>query len=627
MAGFTLFRASSACPPEVFSRTTHQMQSAFVKHRDIHGSLVAHTLVAPTLCQVTKFDGPHSSVAGIFRHSDQGSWITGVGSFSYAGQSVAGRPSLMEQLLADALSTGMDVYQRLNGLFVVAYYNAHTGAVWVLPSVTGAQPVFVCQSNEGVGVATSVLSLATLGNRSIDPMAVYSMLRSRRFPAPHTFFQEISSLPFGHALEIQSNSVVRHRVWAPQLQRCPYETAREAAEGIATHLADACRELIDGRREVVADLTGGYDSRTACAALVRAGIRFCCTVTGFEDSADVVCARSIAQGEGFDLRVQSPPVSGNDELIPHLENAVRLGEGHQDALTLGGILYGKARLHARNLGVTVYGLYGELYRDRPHRHGYRVDLERPGPVKLDRLIRYSAYYDTAPWPRDLFRCNWREAWREALLKEMREVAAPYQDVSQGAQLDALFLNTQATHAGAPNHVTLSQYPHVAPLGSPQALGVALCVPPRWRQASALQMEIVRRLAPNLARYPMADGRPFEPMSLSNCCRFLPAYRAKYTRFLEKAYCGSALKLPFGGPAPQPLDSNILAPLIARERSRGGALHYQSMVSGIMYNPVAFDKLFGGYEQASFRENNLVSSIYTLEVLARLAGLHDFKLAW
>lgn len=627
MAGFVLFRGSSVCSPKTLANAADRMRCTFLKFRDPANSLRADTVVSAPLCRATKFDGPQSSVTGIFKGPDHGSWITGVGRFSYEGHLVGGRPGLIGQMLDDLLVHGLGIYDRLDGIFVLAHYNADTDSIWILPSVTGAQPVFLRESEEGVGVATSVLALVALGATSVDPMAVYSMLRSQRIPVPHTLFQEISSVPPGQALEITPRQTISHMVWAPALHLRREGDLPETVDRIATDLVATCKGLLNGKQGVVADITGGYDSRTACAALTRAAIPFSCTVSGAEEDSDVVCARRIADGEHIGLQVLPSPGERSDELIRDLADAVRLGEGQQDAFKLGGILYNKARLHAGNLRITVYGLYGEFYRDRTYSHGYLVDLEQPGPVKLDRLVRFSDYYDRAPWPSGLFRRNWRMAWRESLLRELRETASRFQEVSRGAQLDALFMNTQATHAGAPNHLMLSRYPHVAPLASTRALSRALSVPPRWRRAARLQVEIVQRLEPSLARYPMADGVPFEAISSSNWYRFLPAYRAKYTRFLKKASYGFGDWRRSGRHTSRTAGSNVFAPLIAQERRPGGALHHASMITGDLYDAAGFDKFFAGYEKSSFGENNLVSSIFTLEALSRLADLHDFQLAW
>ena len=74
---------------------------------------------------------------------------------------------------------------------------------------------------------------------------------------------------------------------------------RQAVEALATTLCKGAQKIERQFKRPVCDLTGGYDSRAVVAAFLMGKVSFWTTVSGPENSADVIISKGIAGMSGF----------------------------------------------------------------------------------------------------------------------------------------------------------------------------------------------------------------------------------------------------------------------------------------------------------------------------------------
>ena len=195
------------------------------------------------------------------------------------------------------LAEGLDAVElarRLDGMFAFAVWDRRRRRLMLGRDPLGKKPLYYWQGAGRLVFASEIKALLADPGvpRRLDPSAIPAYLTFGYVPTPHTFFEEIKSLPPGHVLTAQAGEPVRvERYWTPRvpgvdgttrLDLSPSEAAREV------------RELLTGgvKRRLIADvplgafLSGGIDSSAVVGVMAQLTDRPVQTFTiGFEDDA------------------------------------------------------------------------------------------------------------------------------------------------------------------------------------------------------------------------------------------------------------------------------------------------------------------------------------------------------
>ncbi|MBN1121868.1 MAG: asparagine synthetase B, partial [Anaerolineae bacterium] len=110
---------------------------------------------------------------------------------------------------------GIDVLNRLNGMFAFALWDDHEKRLFIARDRTGIKPLYYTQTDE-VFVFGSELKaiLAYPGiSRWIDPAALDAYLSFEYVPTPLSIFEGISKLPPGHFLLLEGEQLTVKRYW------------------------------------------------------------------------------------------------------------------------------------------------------------------------------------------------------------------------------------------------------------------------------------------------------------------------------------------------------------------------------------------------------------------------------
>ncbi len=159
---------------------------------------------------------------------------------------------------------GLDVLNRLNGMFGLALWDEREQTLTIARDAMGIKPVYYQIENGRLLFGSEIRPIlaALAGSRpEIDPVALNLFLRYRYTPAPLTIFRSIRKLAPGTLLLIKNGDVSVRRWY--RYQPAPFEPSKTPAE--------AGRELLDlykgaVKRHLISDvpvgllLSGGVDS-------------------------------------------------------------------------------------------------------------------------------------------------------------------------------------------------------------------------------------------------------------------------------------------------------------------------------------------------------------------------------
>ncbi|HUF47556.1 MAG TPA: asparagine synthase-related protein [Vicinamibacterales bacterium] len=165
---------------------------------------------------------------------------------------------------------GREVYDRLDGCFLLAVWNAATGRLLVGHDALGRHPVFYCDDGSRFWFGANVLKVAARArsrraNRHSLALGALLFWPDRG----ETFFEDVARLPPGQFLEVDdTRRINRHQYWEPMPgDDEPWLRAAEVHERFEPALVAAVerRMALDPQGIM---LSGGVDSVTVAALAV-----------------------------------------------------------------------------------------------------------------------------------------------------------------------------------------------------------------------------------------------------------------------------------------------------------------------------------------------------------------------
>lgn len=169
-----------------------------------------------------------------------------------------------EVLLALYSRYGVDMLQRLNGIFAFALWDSRERTMFLARDHLGVKPLYYAETPSGFLFASELKALITCPevSREIDPVAVDQHLAFQWCAAPRTIIRGISKLEPGYALLVKDGRVSKK--W--RFYDLPFGRERfaESPEKIAADLRECLATAVD--RQMISDvpvgafLSGGVDS-------------------------------------------------------------------------------------------------------------------------------------------------------------------------------------------------------------------------------------------------------------------------------------------------------------------------------------------------------------------------------
>lgn len=273
---------------------------------------------------------------------------------------------------------GVDMLQRLNGMFALAIYDGRprgqrdgvqSGDLVLARDGIGVKPLYYSESARGLLFASEMKALLACGSgyvdRTLDPVAISQYLAYQWVPAPRTVLASVRKVLPGEYLVLRQGRIAStatfYRLPAPAPSARSFD---ELVVGLRTELHDAVTRQLLSDVPIGAFLSGGLDS-SAVVAMIRQSqpdYRLPCYTMAFDDDfssegspSDLPFAEQAARHLDVDLiRVHAGP-----RVVERLEEVLyALDEPTGDPAPINAYLIAE-RAHADGLKVLLSGTGGD----------------------------------------------------------------------------------------------------------------------------------------------------------------------------------------------------------------------------------------------------------------------------
>jgi len=201
---------------------------------------------------------------------------------------------------------GVEVLQKLNGMFSFALWDAASRRLFLARDRMGIKPLYYAETSAGLVFASELKALLLVPEvrRDLDPVALRQYFTWEYIPAPRTPFVGVQKVQPATFLLIDHSGVRSSVYW--RLQNLPpLSDLNEATEGLRSHLMRSVRLQMEADVPVGAFLSGGLDSSAIVACLKESGKSSIHTFSiGFpeQDFNEIEHARHVAEFLGTSHR-------------------------------------------------------------------------------------------------------------------------------------------------------------------------------------------------------------------------------------------------------------------------------------------------------------------------------------
>ncbi|MBL7134678.1 MAG: asparagine synthase (glutamine-hydrolyzing) [Phycisphaerae bacterium] len=281
---------------------------------------------------------------------------------------------------------GLEMLQRLDGMFAFGLYDASAGRLVLARDRLGQKPLWYAALADRIVFASEAPALLRHPglSRQLDRLSIMYYLTMGYIPAPRSAWAGVHKLLPGHYLCVDAGPAEPVRYWEPELAAMTGSPA-EQAEAVR----GAVRQAVESR--MVADvplgalLSGGIDSSVVVSQMAGAagkagGVR---TFTaGFEDHRydERAAARKVAERFGTDhteIIVRAAPAESLDAMV------ARYGEPFADSSALP--TYEICKAARQHVKVALVGDGGDEVFGGYERYVAMDLAERLGPLSYGGL--------------------------------------------------------------------------------------------------------------------------------------------------------------------------------------------------------------------------------------------------
>ncbi len=181
-----------------------------------------------------------------------------------------------ESILHGYESWGLDVVQRLRGMFSIAIWDGEKNRLVLARDRLGIKPLYIAERGDGLAFASELRSLLALGiEPRVNPRAMASYLSYGYVPDPEAALVGVRKLPPGTLLTWDANTgrIEEKKYWdaatIPELQI----SEADAIDQLRVLLDDAVASHLESEVPLGAMLSGGIDSSAVVALMARHSVR------------------------------------------------------------------------------------------------------------------------------------------------------------------------------------------------------------------------------------------------------------------------------------------------------------------------------------------------------------------
>lgn len=296
-----------------------------------------------------------------------------------------------EVIVQGYLEWGIDIAQRLNGMFAFALWDAPRETLYLVRDRLGKKPLFFRDAGGDVVFASEVRALVKglKGTPPIDPHALDAYLSYLCVPGELSIYEGVRKVPPASIVTCTRAGLRVDRYWRISFRNKTRWKEGEAVERLDELLEDATRLCMTSDVPVGAFLSGGVDSSTVVAMMTRIGHPVRTFSVGFtEESMNELphahAVASVLSTRHVEMRVE-PDAAG---ILPRL--VWHYGEPFGDSSAVP--TYYLAAVAREDVKVALNGDGGdEAFAGYPWNRAIRIaELYRrlvPGPLRRGPLLR------------------------------------------------------------------------------------------------------------------------------------------------------------------------------------------------------------------------------------------------
>jgi hypothetical protein len=419
--------------------------------------------------------------------------------------------------------------------------------VCVLNSREGLRHCYVSTRNTGKAFSTNLLLLAALTGGEPSSEGVRQFIHLGATIEQETLFGNVKRIVPSSFHLYKNNQWLESRLWRIKVEQPdPHMSYQRARDTLIRSFSNGFNFLphLNSKR-VVADLTGGTDSRTVLSCLMEAYPNPVTTTSGPGDFSDVKIARRIAAKLGLEHYWYDP--ASRELLRSDLDRAVELADGSMCPISLAkGLAYYEEK--ARRFDFIAGGGGGPLFKDHYWLYEFnRVGLSRE--PNWDRIVRLSLVPH-------LIEEDYCIGYGNGISHDIAELFRRYSAQISGSnnqKLDFVYFDLKTPSLTGSSFSLTTQFMDVYhPMLDGENVQFSINLPPKVRMRNVLQFSIIKSLRPEIAWILTNDGLPtIAPVNLHSWLRILRGRRYLATawrkgRTLMLGASGHSVNLPADG---------------------------------------------------------------------------------
>src|SRR5215831_7233279 len=166
---------------------------------------------------------------------------------------------------------GVDLFNRLRGMFAIAIWDASRSRLVLARDRLGKKPLYLARGFGELLFASEIKALLELEtiSKGLNFSALNEYLALGYVPAPLTLFKGIEKVLPGHYIVCERGQISAHRYWEIDPERVDRLSEQEWVERVREKLFESVRIRLVSDVPLGAFLSGGIDSSAVVAAMAK----------------------------------------------------------------------------------------------------------------------------------------------------------------------------------------------------------------------------------------------------------------------------------------------------------------------------------------------------------------------
>lgn len=467
--------------------------------------------------------------------------VSGTIIFKHAHGNAALKSMLTCLLLGQTLE---QLFPDLRGPYTLILIDRAKELVCLLNSREGLKHCYVSTTNSGKAFSTNLLLLAALTGGAPSREGVRQFIHLGMTIGQETLFANVNRVLPASFYQCTNRHWLESRLWRLKVEQPDNLMSCECAKDtIIRSFVSGFSFLsnVDAKR-VVADLTGGTDSRLVLCCLTEVKPSAETTTSGPSDFIDVKIARKIASRLGLEHYWYDPVP--RELTQSSLDRAVELTDGNMNPFRLAKQLEYYEEKAGRFDFITGGG-GGGLFKD----HYWLFEFNRIGLSREPNWERIAKFSLVSHLIDDGYFIN----YDDKILDNMTELFRRFSSEIVGTnnqKLDFVYFDLKVPALAGPSFSLTTQFMDVYhPMLDGENVQFSINLPPEIRKNNILQFSIIQSLRPEIAWILTNTGVPaVPPVNLYSGLRALRGLRYLSTawrkfRTLTVGSSGHSVNLP------------------------------------------------------------------------------------